>query len=232
MTRHPAAPQAMSAVRLGGVPIVEGADARAARRRADRAGRAERRRQDHADARAGRPAAGRRPHRASTAAPLAEHCQRASARARIAYLPQGHVFHWPMPVAAVVALGRHAACRSVLRASTDDDRAAVARALAATATETFATRAGHDAVGRRAGARGAGARAGDAGADPARRRADRLARSAPSARGDGVAARRRARRRRGAGDRARSRAGRALRRPRAGDGSAAASSPMRRPARR
>src|SRR5262249_13054348 len=30
-------------------------------------------------------------------------------RARqIAYLPQGHVFHWPMPVAAVVALGRYA----------------------------------------------------------------------------------------------------------------------------
>ncbi len=29
-------------------------------------------------------------------------------RARqIAYLPQGHVFHWPMSVAAVVALGRH-----------------------------------------------------------------------------------------------------------------------------
>src|SRR5882724_10880623 len=25
---------------------------------------------------------------------------------RIAYLPQGHVFHWPMPVADVVALGR------------------------------------------------------------------------------------------------------------------------------
>src|SRR5262245_62304584 len=31
------------------------------------------------------------------------HAERAR---RIAYLPQGHVFHWPMPVADIVALGR------------------------------------------------------------------------------------------------------------------------------
>jgi iron complex transport system ATP-binding protein len=46
-------------------------------------------------------------------------------RARhIAYLPQGHVFHWPMAVAAVVALGRfpHVDAFSPL---SDADRAAV-----------------------------------------------------------------------------------------------------------
>ncbi|MPZ38669.1 MAG: ATP-binding cassette domain-containing protein [Rhizobiales bacterium] len=58
---------------------------------------------------------------------------------RIAYLPQGHVFHWPMPVADVVALGRypHADAFSM---PTDDDRHAVKKALAATGTETFANR--------------------------------------------------------------------------------------------
>jgi iron complex transport system ATP-binding protein len=62
-------------------------------------------------------------------------------RARhIAYLPQGHVFHWPMAVAAVVALGRypHADAFSPL---TDTDRAAVERALTATACGAFAARA-------------------------------------------------------------------------------------------
>jgi iron complex transport system ATP-binding protein len=62
-------------------------------------------------------------------------------RARqIAYLPQGHVFHWPMAVAAVVALGRypHADAFSPLA---DADRAAVERALTATACGAFAARA-------------------------------------------------------------------------------------------
>jgi len=61
-------------------------------------------------------------------------------RARhIAYLPQGHVFHWPMAVAAVVALGRypHADAFSSLA---DADRIAVERALAATACIGFAAR--------------------------------------------------------------------------------------------
>jgi iron complex transport system ATP-binding protein len=61
-------------------------------------------------------------------------------RARhIAYLPQGHIFHWPMAVAAVVALGRspHADAFSPL---TDADRAAVERALIATACGAFAAR--------------------------------------------------------------------------------------------
>jgi iron complex transport system ATP-binding protein len=59
---------------------------------------------------------------------------------RIAYLPQGHVFHWPMPVAAVVALGRYAYA-DAFSTLNDADRRAVAKALAATGTETFATRA-------------------------------------------------------------------------------------------
>ena len=59
---------------------------------------------------------------------------------RIAYLPQGHVFHWPMPVAAVVALGRYA-YGDAFSAITDADRRAVEKALAATDTAGFANRA-------------------------------------------------------------------------------------------
>jgi iron complex transport system ATP-binding protein len=70
--------------------------------------------------------------------PLATLTVRERAR-RIAYLPQGHVFHWPMPVAAVVALGRYA-YGDAFSAVTDDDRRAVAKALAATGTEAFAAR--------------------------------------------------------------------------------------------
>jgi iron complex transport system ATP-binding protein len=58
---------------------------------------------------------------------------------RIAYLPQGNVFHWPMPVAAIVALGRypHADAFSPLTAA---DHAVVAHALAVTATAPFSER--------------------------------------------------------------------------------------------
>jgi iron complex transport system ATP-binding protein len=59
---------------------------------------------------------------------------------RIAYLPQGHVFHWPMAVAAVVALGRHP-YGDAFSPLTESDRAAVERALIATATVPFASRA-------------------------------------------------------------------------------------------
>ena len=60
---------------------------------------------------------------------------------RIAYLPQGHVFHWPMPVAAIVMLGRepHA---DPFSGTSAEDRAAVARALAITGTEGFADQIG------------------------------------------------------------------------------------------
>ncbi|MBB5754562.1 ABC transporter ATP-binding protein [Prosthecomicrobium pneumaticum] len=66
--------------------------------------------------------------------PLAGVAPRARAR-RIGYLPQGHVFHWPLPVADVVALGRlpHGAGSAA-------DRDAVAAALAATDLEAFADR--------------------------------------------------------------------------------------------
>ena len=58
---------------------------------------------------------------------------------RIAYLPQGHVFHWPMPVADIVALGRlpHVAGLADLGQA---DRAAVDRAMAATGIMEFAER--------------------------------------------------------------------------------------------
>jgi iron complex transport system ATP-binding protein len=59
---------------------------------------------------------------------------------RIAYLPQGHVFHWPMPVAAVVGLGRYPYA-DAFSALTDADRRAVDKALKATDTEEFAHRA-------------------------------------------------------------------------------------------
>ena len=80
--------------------------ARARARRTVAAGRTEWRRQDHADTRARRPHC--RPRAASRSTAVRSRAlARASARARIAYLPQGHVFHWPLAVAAVVALGRH-----------------------------------------------------------------------------------------------------------------------------
>ena len=61
-------------------------------------------------------------------------------RARhIAYLPQGHVFHWPMAVAAVVALGRYPYA-DAFSPLADADRLAVERALTATACIGFAAR--------------------------------------------------------------------------------------------
>ena len=56
----------------------------------------------------------------------------AGERARkIGYMPQGHVFHWPMPAKAVVALGRlpHSDYFSRLNQA---DEAAIAKAIAAT----------------------------------------------------------------------------------------------------
>jgi iron complex transport system ATP-binding protein len=58
---------------------------------------------------------------------------------RLGYLPQGHVFHWPLAVVDVVALGRipHAAGVSELGV---EDREAVLRALEATGTLSLAER--------------------------------------------------------------------------------------------
>jgi iron complex transport system ATP-binding protein len=57
---------------------------------------------------------------------------------RVAYLPQGHVFHWPLPASEIVALGR-----LPLGAGADlseADRLAVGRAMAATGVTEFAER--------------------------------------------------------------------------------------------
>ena len=62
-------------------------------------------------------------------------------RARaVAYLPQGHIFHWPMSVESIVMLGR-APHGDPFSSNTSDDRAAVARALVTTETQVFAQRA-------------------------------------------------------------------------------------------
>jgi iron complex transport system ATP-binding protein len=70
--------------------------------------------------------------------PLTALTQRGRARA-IAYLPQGHVFHWPMPVASIVMLGR-APHADAFSTTTVADREAVAQALAMTETQDFAQR--------------------------------------------------------------------------------------------
>jgi len=55
------------------------------------------------------------------------------------YLPQGNIFHWPMPVEAIVGLGRYPH-GDPFAAPTDADRIAVREALAETATQDFAHR--------------------------------------------------------------------------------------------
>ena len=59
---------------------------------------------------------------------------------RIAYLPQGHIFHWPMSVESIVMLGR-TPYADAFSSTSPDDRAAVARAMATTETAMFAERA-------------------------------------------------------------------------------------------
>lgn len=69
--------------------------------------------------------------------PLARLARGERAR-RLAYLPQGHVFHWPLPVAEVVALGRLP--RTSGADLSEADRAAVVRAMAMTGVAPFASR--------------------------------------------------------------------------------------------
>jgi iron complex transport system ATP-binding protein len=70
--------------------------------------------------------------------PIGDLDPRTRARA-IAYLPQGHDFHWPMPVQDIVALGRipHA---TGARGLSDADREAVFNAMLMTDIEEFADR--------------------------------------------------------------------------------------------
>jgi iron complex transport system ATP-binding protein len=70
--------------------------------------------------------------------PLAGFSPRARAQ-RLAYLPQGNTFHWPMPVEQIVALGRYPH-GDPFSPPTEADRRAVARALEATGTQTLAHR--------------------------------------------------------------------------------------------
>ncbi|MCC6781092.1 MAG: ABC transporter ATP-binding protein [Hyphomicrobiales bacterium] len=58
---------------------------------------------------------------------------------RIAYLPQGHVFHWPMSVAQVIALGRHPHADAFVP-FTQEDRAAVDHAMRAAGVEALSAR--------------------------------------------------------------------------------------------
>ena len=61
-------------------------------------------------------------------------------RARtVAYLPQGHVFHWPMSVESIVMLGR-APHGDPFSSNSPADRTAVAQAMATTETQIFAER--------------------------------------------------------------------------------------------
>ena len=61
-------------------------------------------------------------------------------RARsIAYLPQGHVFSWPLPAFEIVALGRYPHADPFSSVS-ENDQAAVRRALDVTGTTPFANR--------------------------------------------------------------------------------------------
>jgi len=71
--------------------------------------------------------------------PLAKIAPRARARL-MGYLPQGNIFHWPMPVEAIVGLGRYPH-GDPFAAPTPADKVAIKEALAATATEKFAQRA-------------------------------------------------------------------------------------------
>jgi len=62
-------------------------------------------------------------------------------RARmVSYLPQGHIFHWPVSVESIVMLGR-APHGDAFSSASPDDRAAVTQALAVTETQGFAERA-------------------------------------------------------------------------------------------
>ena len=70
--------------------------------------------------------------------PLADLGARERARC-VAYLPQGHIFHWSMPVADIVMLGR-APHADPFSSVSPQDRAAVAQALAETETQQFADR--------------------------------------------------------------------------------------------
>jgi iron complex transport system ATP-binding protein len=65
---------------------------------------------------------------------------------RIGYLPQDAALHWNVPAADVIALGR-APHRSPFAALSDEDRAAIAEAIAATETADLLDRPVHELSG-------------------------------------------------------------------------------------
>jgi iron complex transport system ATP-binding protein len=71
--------------------------------------------------------------------PLEAMKPRERARA-VAYLPQGHIFHWPMSVESIVMLGR-APHGDPFSSASPEDRAAVRQALETTETRALAARA-------------------------------------------------------------------------------------------
>ena len=71
--------------------------------------------------------------------PLAQIPPRERARL-MGYLPQGNIFHWPMPVEVIVGLGRYPH-GDAFAAPTQADKSAIKDALVATATQGFAHRA-------------------------------------------------------------------------------------------
>ena len=103
------------------------------------AGRAERRRQDHAAAGAGGTDA-RRKARSISAATRCRRCRCASARKRFAYLPQGHVVHWPLPARDIVALGRYPHGATDPARLSPKDAEAVLRAMQAADVVEFSDR--------------------------------------------------------------------------------------------
>ena len=98
---------------------------------------------------------------------------------RFAYLPQGHIVHWPLPARDIVALGRYPHGATDPARLSPRDAEAVLRAMQAADVVEFCRAPRHRTVRRRAQPRRAGARARGGGADHPGRRADRLARSAP-----------------------------------------------------
>ena len=103
-----------------------------------RAGRAERRRQDHAAARAGGllPSDGEVQVGGDALAALSLR-ERAK---RFAYLPQGHVVHWPLPARDIVALGRYPHGATDPARLSPRDTEAVLRAMQAVDVMEFAER--------------------------------------------------------------------------------------------
>ena len=135
----PSSPRSDVNVTLAGRRVLQRRLAVAVVGTSGRAGRTERRGQDHAAARAGRTGAvGRR-----DPCPRRRRCRRSPLRERarrFAYLPQGHVVHWPLPARDIVALGRYPHGATDPARLTPKDAEAVLRAMQAADVLEFGDR--------------------------------------------------------------------------------------------